>query len=118
MNEIERAKLIVEFVLRMDKRWGKPSAPREGSDKPSRIITDDPRWYAQLTREDHKGADGELWDWIEVYAYQKRRMAAAFRGDGIRVPVYISGTWESLFCLFDLPQLEPVQPNKGTKYEM
>lgn len=119
MNKDERATQIINRIIPMDERRGKPGAPRKaGSDKPSRKITDDPRWYAHLTREDQKGPDGEMWDFIEVYAYEELRMTAAFRGDQIRVPLYLSGSWEPLFGLFNLPVLEPDRPNKGTKYEM
>jgi hypothetical protein len=118
MNVEERAKQIINQVLSMDERWGKLGAPRkDGSDKPSRIITDDPRWYARLTRDHEKGPDGEKWDLIEIFAREQLRMTAVFRGDQVDVRLYESGSWEPMFCLFNLAVLEPQRPNMGTKYE-
>jgi hypothetical protein len=119
MEFTEPARQIINQVLAMDDRWGKPASPRKpDSDKPSRIISDDCRWHARLSRQDQKGPDGELWDLIELYAYDVLRVTVAFRGNDIDVRQYEPGTWEALFLLFGPSASSGRRPNHGTKWEM
>jgi hypothetical protein len=114
MNKHRRARVIIDHVQNMDQAWGKAGPPRsERTDKPSRIISADCRWEARVTREDQKGADGELWDLIELFAHGQLRMTAAFRGEQIDLRLYRPGPWEPLFNIYNAPDGDPVGPNDG-----
>lgn len=113
----ERARVIIDAVLAKDESWGKNNGAR-GAENSTRIISDDCRWVAHLRRGYEKGDDGELWDLVQVWAHGTHVMTAAFRDEGMRLPVYESGPWEPLFQLYNLPELPPRRPNMGTPYEM
>src|SRR4051812_10577148 len=98
MNKLDRAYHIINHVLALDEKRGRPAPPRtETSDKPSRLIADECRWHATLTREDQEGPDGELWDLMQVYVYDQLRMTAAFRGEAIDLRLFKGGAWEVVF---------------------
>ena len=67
------SRMIIDHVNGLDGRWGRPGRlARTTTDKPSRIISDDCRWEARVTRADQKGPDGELWDLIELSVHGRR----------------------------------------------
>ena len=119
MEKIRRARHIIHHVQALDEKWGKPGDPRkEGSDKTSRIISDEVRWHARVTPEHEIGPDGEPWDLIEVTAHGQHRMTAAFREDEIDLRLFLPGPWEPVFNLPNPTDLTPLLPNQGTKFEM
>jgi hypothetical protein len=100
MDKVHRARTIIDHVMSLDDRWGRAGPPRSANtNKPSRLISDDCRWEARVTRGDQKGPDGELWDLIELSVYGQPRMTALFRGEDVELRMFLSGVWEPIFTI-------------------
>lgn len=111
MNKDSRARMIIDQVQNKDERWGRAGPPQtHTTDKPSRIITDDPRWVARLTREHQQGPDGRPWDLIQIFAYDELRMTAIFHGEQLELRLFRPGLWESIFTIFQSPDRTPLLP--------
>lgn len=111
MDKVHRARMVINRVISLDGRWGRAGVPRsETSDKPSRIISDDCRWEARVTRADQKGPDGELWDLIELWVYGQPRMTALFRGDDVELRMFLPGFWEPIFTIIGSPDRTELRP--------
>lgn len=112
MDKQRRALMIINHVEnRDDDRWGRSGPPRkENSDKPCRIISDDPRWSARVTREDQPGPDGEPWNLIELSVYGQDRMTAIYRGDQVEIRMFRPGAWEPIFTIIDSGDTTPILP--------
>jgi hypothetical protein len=116
LDKTRRASIITNRVMALDEKWGKDAPPQTNTcDKPSRLIADECRWHAQVTREHQEGPDGELWDLIQVWAHGQLRMTAVFRGEELIPRLFKGGPWEALFNIFDGGDPEPLLPNDGTK---
>lgn len=111
MSHDRRARMIIDHVESRDERWGRSAPPRsEDSDKPSRIISDDPRWFAQVTRGDQTGPNGELWDLIQLFVFDELRMTAIYRGEDLELRLFKPGAWEPIFTIKQFADRTPVVP--------
>lgn len=112
MNKDRRARMIINRVEnRDDDRWGRTGPPRsDDSDRPTRMISDDPRWFARVTRNDQRGPDGELWDLIELWVYKQHRMTAIYSGDQLEIRLFKPGPWEPIFTIIDSGDTTPILP--------
>jgi hypothetical protein len=112
MNKESRARMIIDHVRMRDERWGRDGLPQtHTSDKPSRAISDDPRWVAHVTKGHQPGPDGNLWDLIQVFVYDQLKMTAIFREEDVQLRVFKPGTWEAIFTIAQSPDSTPLLPN-------
>jgi hypothetical protein len=103
--------MIINHVESLDERWGRAGPPQtDTTEKPSRIISDDPTWVAHLTREHQKGRDGQLWDLIQVFVYDQLKMTAIFRGEQLELRLFVPGPWEPFFTIVQSPDRTPLVP--------
>jgi hypothetical protein len=111
VNKNDRARMIIDHVESRDERWGRAGPPQtRTTDKPSRIISDDPVWVAHVTREHQQGPDGRLWDLIQVFIYGQLKMTAIFRGADLDLRLFKPGPWESIFTIIQSPDDTPLLP--------
>jgi hypothetical protein len=112
MDKPARATLIVNSIISLDEKYGRPIPPRSPrSTCRTRQVSDDPRWEARWSIAYEKGEDGEFWDLIELSVYGQPRMTAVKRGDEVVPRFYIPGKWEPIFLPFDTNDTVPLLPN-------
>lgn len=115
MNKERRARMIINHVENRDERWGRSGPPRsDTTDKPTRIISDDPRLSARVTREHQTGPDGQPWDLVEPWVYGQHRMTAIYRGDELEIRVFKPGPWEPIFTIISTHDETPILSNYET----
>ncbi len=110
MEKIDRAQTIVDHVLALEDRFGRYGPPRaQHTSVPARLISDDPRWEARISRGYEKDRDGgENWDLFELSIYGQQRVTAAFRGQDLILRHYRPGVWERIFLIPDTGDTVPL----------
>jgi hypothetical protein len=112
MDKQIRAQMIVDHILALDPKFGKPAPPRSlQSASRTRLISDDPRWEARVSFEYEKDSAGDPWDLLELFVYRQARMTVAVRGDQVVPRFFIPGKWEEIFIPFDNADTVPLMPN-------
>ena len=112
MSHDRRARMIIDHVESRDERWGRSAPPRsDDTQNPSRIISDDPRWSARVTREDQKGPDGQLWDLIQLFVFDELRMTAIYRDEQLQLRLFKPGAWEPIFTIKQFADRTPIVPH-------
>jgi hypothetical protein len=111
VNKQRRAGMIINHVQMRDERWGRAGPPQtHTTDKPSRVISDDPMWLAHLTREHQHGPDGQLWDLIQLFVYGELKMTAIFHGEDVELRLFRPGPWERTFTIIQSSDQTPLLP--------
>ena len=116
MDKSARAKIIVDQVLALDQKFGRPTPPRTvQSTCRTRSISDDPRWEARWSIEYEKDPEGEMWDLVELFVYRQPRMTVAVRGEQVVPRFYIpvdelrrAGLYDRIRAIVHVPDTMPV----------
>lgn len=112
MEKNTRARIIVAHVLRLDDRFGKGGPPRSSyTSNPSRLISDNCRWNARVSRSYYDDGSGKLWDMLELEAYDIHRLTVVFHEEELVIRNYLPGPWEEIFLGFDPQDSTPILPN-------
>lgn len=110
LSKDERTQLIIDYVTRLDAKWGRPGSSLRDNAKPFRVITDSPIWSAEVTPDHEKDEDGNPLSLIMLWFRGEHRLTGVFAPGKATARLYRPGTWETEFTHFPSGDTEPLLP--------